>query len=125
MTDDSRYLLDSILHDWHRWARGYQYGADVGSSAMFNKTKSPRGWDTVAEIVEHEIDGGRMESVNFHIFELSSIQCTAIQINARNLATGRNVWASARLPTDQQQRAELICEARNALLVRLLAAGVV
>ena len=125
MNDDSRQLFDQLLIEWHHWARGYKHVGDINSSPMFNHSKSPRGWDTVSDIIEHEIDGGRMASVNFHVFELPPIQCTAIQINARNLATGRNVWTSARLPTDLQARAVLLAEARSALMVKLIAAGVV
>ena len=125
MNDESRYILDTLLADWHRWARGYQHIGDVGTSPMFNQTTSPRGWDTVNDIVEHEIDGGRMSAVNFHIFELTPIWCTAIQIQARNLATGKSVWTSARLPTDLQARALLLAEARAALMCKLITAGVV
>ena len=92
---------------------------------MFKQAKSPRGWDTVGDIVEAEIDGGRMATVNFHIFELPPLQCTAIQINARNIATGRVVWNSARLPTDPQERSLLLLEARNELMRKLILAGVV
>lgn len=125
MTDDSRYILDTILADWHRWARGYQHVGDIGSQPMFAQARSSRGWDSVQDIVESEIDGDRMESINFHIFELPPLQCTAIQINARNLATGRNVWTSARLPQDLEARAVLLSAARSALMRKLVAAGVV
>lgn len=125
MKRDCDFSLDDLLADWHRWAKGYQYVGDIHGSPMFNHAKSPRGWDTVGDIVDTEIDGGRMATVNFHIFELPSVQCTAIQINARNLATGKAVWNSARLPQDPQERAIVLRDARNELMRRLMMAGVV
>ncbi len=125
MTDDTRYLLDSILADWHQWARGYQHVASVGSSAMFNKAKSPRGYDSESEIADATIHNETMKTVDFHVSELKPDWRTAIQIHARNLATGRNVWTSARLPTDLQARATLLADARAALMGKLIAAGVV
>ena len=112
--------LDDLLIAWHRWAKGYQYGSDIHGSPMFNQAKSPRGWDTVQDIVDHEIDAPRMVAINFHIFELPSIQCTAIQINARNLSTGKSVWTSARLPDNVYQRQAILQAARNALSGKLI-----
>ncbi len=125
MNDDARYVLDSVLVDWHRWAKGYSQAGGYGAQPMFSQAQSPRGWDTAQEIVESEIEGGRMAAVNFHIFELPPEQCTAIQIHARNLYTGKNVWTSQRLPSDLGERAVLVAESRNALMRRLIGAGVI
>ena len=114
--------LDCLLTAWHRWAKGYQYVSDIHSSPMFSHSLTPRGWDTVQEIVEHEIDGGRMASINFYVFELPSLWCTAIQIHARNLSTGKSVWTSARLPQDLQQRQVILRDARNELTRKLVEA---
>ena len=89
---------------------------------MFSHSLTPRGWDTVQEIVEHEIGGGRMAGIKLYVFELRSLWCTAIQINARNLSTGKSVWTSARLPTDLQQRQEILRDARNELTRKLVEA---
>jgi hypothetical protein len=114
--------LDDLLISWHRWAKGYAYVSDLHGSPMFNHCKSPRGWDSVQDIVEHEIDAPRMLTVNFLIFELPSVWCTAIQIHARNLATGKAVWTSARLPADITQRQIILREARDALTKKLVGA---
>ena len=116
--------LDDLLATWHCWARGYRLTPDIHSSPLFARAQSPRGWDTVQEIVEHEIDGATMEAIDFHVSELQPAQRTAIQINARNLATGHHVWTSARLPVDQQQRAILVRDARQALAAKLISAGI-
>ena len=124
MKDDSRQLLDDILCQWHHWSKGYRPIADVGSSPMFKQARTGRQWDTMDEVIEREIDGGTMKAVEFHVYELPPSQRTALQINARNIATGRSVWASARLPADTDERAVLLLEARNALAVKLMDAGI-
>jgi len=35
MIDETRYLLDDMLADWHRWSRQWQAVSQHGSSAMF------------------------------------------------------------------------------------------
>lgn len=124
MKDDARQLLDDILCRWHIWSRSYQPIADVGTTPMFKGARAGRQWDTMDEVIEREIDGGTMAAVEFHIYELPPIQRTALQINARNLATGRSVWKSERLPQDAEERAVLLLESRNALAIRLIDAGI-
>ena len=125
MTDDSRYLFDSILGDWHRWAQGYKHVGSVGASAMFNQAKSPRGYDSESEIADNSLHNAQMATINFLVFELPSDQCTSIQIYARNLVTGKSVWTSARLPTDPEARARLLSNAKATLMKKLISAGVV
>lgn len=124
MKDDSRQLLDDILCQWHHWSRGYRPIAQVSSSPMFRGARAGRQWDTMDEVIEREIDGGTMAAVEFHVYELPPSQRTALQLNARNIATGRSVWVSARLPADVEERAVLLLAARNALAVRLMDAGI-
>ena len=123
MNDDTRHLFDDILCRWHKWSRGYKPIADVGSSPMFNQAKSGRQYETQYDLAEKSIEDGTMEAVEFHVYELSPTQRTAIQINARNLATGRSVWKSERLPADSAERAIVLSGARAALLARLMDAG--
>ena len=125
MNDDTRYLLDDLLVQWHYWCRSYRHMCDIGSSAMFKEAKTQRVWDTVAEIVADEIDTGRMAAVDFHVSELEPLHRTALQIQARNLATGKHVWTSARLPTDLAERSAILGEARKLLMSRLVLAGVI
>ena len=125
MNDDTRYLLDDLLVQWHRWARGYRHVPGVGSSAMFKNAKSPRGYESEGEIADETIHNSTMEAINFHVSELQPDQRTALQINAMNLATGRSVWTSARLPADVMARQVLLAGARAELTARLIKAGVV
>ncbi|MCC6509962.1 MAG: hypothetical protein IT423_12720 [Pirellulaceae bacterium] len=124
MNDDTRELLDDILRRWHNWSAGYRAIADVGSSPMFRQAKSGRQYESQYEIAEHQIDDDAMAAVDFHVYELEPMHRTALQINARNLATGRAVWRSERLPADSAERAIVLAGARAALLVRLIDAGI-
>jgi hypothetical protein len=91
---------------------------------MFRNAKTSRGWDTVDEIVNAEIDGDQMKAVDFNVMQLCDVYRTALQINARNLATGRSVWTSVRLPAKPEERAAILSEARTGLTVRLRDAGI-
>ena len=124
MNDDTRQLFDDILRRWHHWSRGYRPIADVGSSPMFNQAKSGRQYETQYDLAERSLEDSTMESVEFHVYELSPTQRTAIQINARNIATGRSVWKSERLPADATERAIVLAGARAALMARLMDAGI-
>ena len=125
MNDDARYLLDDLLADWHRWARGYQAVAGHGTSAMFAGAKSSsRQYDSENETTDASLHNSQMKAVDFAINELEPLYRTALGIAARNLVTGRSVWTSARLPADMQERAAVLGQARAALLVRLVASGV-
>ena len=124
MNDDTRQLFDDILRRWHHWSRGYRPIADVGSSPMFNQAKSGRQYETQYDLAERSLEDSTMESVDFHVYELPPTQRTAIQINARNIATGRAVWKSERLPVDATERAIVLAGARAALMGRLMDAGI-
>lgn len=122
--DDTRHILDSILCDWFNWARGYQVVAGHGTSAMFAGVRSSRQWDAEHDIVDGALHNAQMEAVDFQIGELPPLQRTALGVQARNLHTGHFVWTSARLPADAAERAAILADARAALTVRLVNAGV-
>lgn len=124
MTDDIRQLFDDLLCQWHHWSRGYRPMADVGSSPMFHQCKSGKQYDSQYELAEQSLDDDAMRSIDFHVYELPPTQRTAIQLNARNIATGRQVWRSVRLPEDTVERAIVLAGARAALLCRLVGAGI-
>lgn len=123
MKDDTQYLLDDILASWHKWRRGWN-GAQHTSCAMFTGVLSSRQWDTENDVIDGALNSETMKAVDFHVDELEPIHRTALQIQARNLVTGRSVWHSARLPEDIKERAVILMDARTKLLTRLLGAGV-
>ena len=124
MTDDLRQLFDELLIHWHHWSKGYRPIADVGSSPMFHQCRSGRQYEQQYDIAEQALEDDAMRSVDFHVYELSPSYRTAIQLNARNLAMGRSVWRSARLPEDIGERAVVLAGARAALMARLVDAGI-
>ena len=121
---ETAYRLDSVLCEWHRWAKGFQMVAAHGACAMFAGVKSSRQWDSENEALDGSLHNSEMKTVDFHIGEMEPMHRTAIGIHARNLSTGRSVWTSARLPADLEQRQLILREARNILTKRLTADGV-
>ncbi len=125
MIDDTDALLDDILSRWHQWcvsrppALGYPT-----SAAGCRLYRSSRQHDSDNGALDHDAESERMGIVEFCIDSLEQPYRTAIQFNARNLATGAAVWASPRLPQDRQARAVLVAEARGLLMVSLRASGV-
>lgn len=115
--------LDDILSRWHHHSSGYNPMKAPGADPMFRNAKSGRGWDT-GEGVDDALNNSTMERVDFEVSEMADPHRTAIHINARNCATGRNVWSSLRLPVDPLACAAMVCDARALLTVRLAAAGV-
>ena len=125
MRNDIDSILDSLLIDWHRWASNFKHVAQSGSCAMFTEVKSSRQWQDSDELHDAAKHNSTMKAIDFHVNELEPAQRTAIQIKARNLCTGVNVWTSARLPADPEARAAILMQAKSALMARLSAAGVI
>lgn len=116
--------IDQILSDWHRWATNKGIEPLVKAQPMWKQATTPRGWDSVSEIIDVVIENDVMEAVDFQISELCDVYRTALQITARNLALGWHVWSSPRLPADKQARLLIVREAKDALAIRLRNAGV-
>jgi hypothetical protein len=125
MTNDTDAILDDLLSRFHAWARQYRVTAQQGADPMFRNARSPRGWDSVDDILDGELQNGTMKAIDFQVGEMKDPYRTAIYMNARNCYTGRNVWLSPRLPSDKAARDALVGEARGMLLARLVKAGIV
>ena len=125
MQNDSNYILSDLLASWHKWAKGWSGVTAHGSCAMFTEMVTSRQWDSSDDLIDGSLHNSKMQAIDFNVGELPPVQRTAIQIQARNLATGVNVWSSARLPTDLEERTIILMEARNALMRRLYSAGVI
>lgn len=123
MKDESNEILSDLLCQWHQWARGYQHAAGINTSPMFRECRSNhRQWASLDEVAEE--DKSHLEQVDSIIMALCDVYRTALQIQARNLATGRAVWTSARLPTDPAMRQHILADARMALTVKLRNVGI-
>ena len=123
-TTNTRYLLDEILSDWHRWACGWRGISVHGASAMFVSVISSKQWDSESDVTDSALHNAQMKAVDIHVNELDPLHRTALQLQARNLVTGFSVWQSARLPSDVAQRAVILADARNKLTMRLTSAGI-
>lgn len=121
--DETDYLLDDLITGWYRWAKGYSENVHA-KCAMFTDVKSSRQWDSENDVVDSTLHNTTMKAVDFSISSLEPVHRTAINLQARNLACGVNVWTSPRLPTDPFERTTILIEARTTLLRRLMSAGV-
>ena len=124
MHDDSTNILDDMLSRWHAWACGYKPIGQQGACPMFRQARSPRGWEDSSDITASEVHQSTMEAIDFQVGEMRDPHRSAIHAHARNLHTGRAVWSSPRLPTDPVERGVILMEAKNQLMLRLLASGV-
>ena len=123
MKDETNEILNDLLCQWFRWARGYKHVGGVNSSPMFRECRSnSRQWASLDEIADE--DKSQWEYMDGVIMSMCDVYRTALQIQARNLCTGRSVWTSARLPADAAMRARVLGEARTALIVKLRVDGV-
>lgn len=127
MTRDDQIIeatLDNLLRLWHEWSRteglGQGYPA-VSTSCKFYQTS--RQHDDRNGAWEADVDSTLAEAIDSQIAQIPDPWRNALAINARNLATGRAVWRSARLPQDDMARAVIVLEARTKLMQRLYAAG--
>jgi hypothetical protein len=121
--------LDSLLREWHQWQIGYSPIPRCAADPMFRNAKSGKGWDSTSEVIQDELHGSTMETIEAQVNELPDVDKTrpyrsAIYTIAKNLHAGANVWKSARLPADPLECGVVYLEARNMLTKRLIAAGV-
>lgn len=121
--DETDNVLDDLISSWYRWAKGYSETTHA-KCAMFSGVRTSRQWDSENDVVDSTLHNATMQAVDFHLGELQPVYRTAIQLQARNLVTGYNVWTSPRLPTDPFERTTILIEARTTLLRRLIGAGV-
>ena len=123
MKNDSYEILNDLLCQWFRWANGYKYASGINSSPMFRECRSNhRQWASLDEVADE--DKSQWEHMDSVIMGLCDVYRSALQLQARNLCTGRSVWTSARLPADPGMRAQLLAEARNALTIKLRIDGI-
>lgn len=125
MTNDSDALLSDLLSRWHRWS--ISTPPDIGyykQNATCKFYRASRQHDDTNGARDSDAEASVMEAVDFAIEQLEQPWRTAVQFNARNLATGITVWISPRLPADDIERAHLLMHARAKLLILLEFGGV-
>ena len=122
---DLQTLLNDLLVEWHRWCNRYQHVKGYSSSDLTCRDyRASRQYDDTNGALDADLNTSTLETVSAEIFDLEQPYQTAIQIQARNMATGRQVWNSPRLPADPMARAEIIVTARSMLMKKLASRGV-
>lgn len=96
------------------------YPASAAGMKLYRPSKQHDGDNGAAD---SDADASLGHAVEAQVDQMLDPHRTAIRINARNLATGVHVWGSARLPLDPVERAIMLMEARNQIMRRLQAAG--
>ena len=125
MCDERRYILDSLLADWHQWStHTAQRSGLPGKAAGFGQSRSNSQYDWANNIESDRVDRLIMEGFDASIQRIEQPWLTALQFVARNLAVRYQVWSSPRLPSNRAEREALIVEARNRLLKELARDGV-
>lgn len=121
--EDERERLDDILSRWHNWkadggvVRGWKAGGNVTDGYQ-----ASRQYDDQNGALDDALENRRMRQVDFEIGELHWMQQAVLCAQARSLCTGAAVFHHPRVPPER--RATVLMEARAALTVRLIAAGV-
>lgn len=116
--------VNDLLSRWHAWCAGHGYGMGYPSrSASCREARASRQHDDENGGLDAHIDAVLLEGVDAVVGQIAQPWCTALQIQARNLYTGRSVWLSPRLPACASDRAELLAVARKKFVDGLDRAG--
>ena len=126
MTPDQSAQLDHLLSLWHFWSGRESLAR--GHSSKSQVVGDCRGYglqyESQLEQQDVALENRECSQVNHEVRQLHEPHRTAIYVDARNLCTGLAVWDSPRLPTDRAAREFILLVARQLLVGRLIAAGV-
>lgn len=118
--------LNELLRRWHAHCLGYSPGKGYPSAdSACRYSRTSRQYDDQNGALDSAVDSKIMEGVDGVMWNIQQPYLTALQFQARNLFTGKQVWTSPRLPADPMERGALLMEARNILLKGLAKAGVI
>ena len=116
--------LSDLLSRWHAWCAGHVYSTGFASvNAACRMARASRQYDDVNGSLDAQIDVSLMEAVDAQIDQVPQPWRTALQVQARNLATGSQVWNSPRLPVCERERRAVLVEARRQFAARLARAN--
>jgi hypothetical protein len=117
--------LNDLLRRWHAHCLGYSAGKGYPSSdAVCRSSKSSSVWDGWNGAQDQAVERKIMDAFDGAMWNVPQPYLTALQFQARNLYTGKQVWQSPRLPADPMERGVLLMEGRNILMRGLARAGV-
>jgi hypothetical protein len=114
--DGTQEILNNLLASWHRWASAAHASAGFyTTNAACKLYRCSRQYDSHNGASDTDHESERMEAVGYCIDRMEQPWRTAVEFNARNLATGVVVWQSPRLPTNDIERAYVLIAARRML----------
>lgn len=117
--------LNDLLSRWHAHCQGYSAGKGYPSAdAVCKHAKTSSVWDGWNGAQDEATNRQIMAEFDAAMWDVPQPYLTALQFQARNLYTGKQVWTSPRLPADDIERGVLIMEARVRLMKGLARRGV-
>jgi len=125
MNNDIDNLLNDLLVSHHNWARRTRFGKGYpGQSMTCKSARASRQYDDENGALDSGLEDSRMEAFDAVLYRIPQPFLTALQFQARNMATGIYVWASPRLPINPFERQVLLLEARNKIMKELAFDGI-
>lgn len=125
MRDDTDAILDDLLVRWHHYCKPALVGRGFNRRALVvGDYVTSSQYDVENGALDEAIERRIMKDLDFQIAELPALFCIAIHANARALYIGVSVFTNPRLPADRAEREQVVRDARAALLLRVLSAGV-
>lgn len=121
---DLNETLSDLLARWHQWSSSYSYGSGYPPvSAACRQSRTSRQYDDANGALDADVENKIMKAFDTAMWTIEQPYLTALQFQARNFATGRQVWNSPRLPTDESERCKLVSQAREMLMRALARSG--
>ena len=121
---DPDSVLNDLLERWHVWKSGYRGQRSWGTaSPTCRGAQSGMLYDRENGALDASIENTIMRGFDETVGRVAQPWNTALQLQARNLATGYEVWHSPRLPESRDEREVLLLEARNKLMSLLAKDG--
>ena len=115
-----QHAIDDALRLWHLWAASGKpvegYPTECPSCQM---SRAARRQDSQYDDAESSHAANLAQLIDNVISQIADPHRTALALNARNIACGWNLWASARLPDDRIEREAIVSEARAMFIRRM------
>jgi hypothetical protein len=125
MRNDIDNILNDLLVSHHKWSRRIGFGKGYpGQSMTCKSARASRQYDDENGALDSGLEDSRMEAFDAVLYRIPQPFLTALQFQARNMATGLNVWSSPRLPLDIMERQVILLEARNKIMKELVLDGI-
>ena len=125
LEEQRQAALDDLLSRWHHWcmservAQGYE-----GEAAGFDAYQTSRQYDDQNGALDDAIENDIMTALNAIVDNMAATAQLVLRDQARALCLGVDVFRNPRLPASREVRGELLRQAREELIERLVAGGI-